>query len=73
MNYKEVPHERIITERSSDELRKMIEYGHLREKKIAEDIIPELDQVTDILSVMSDGDLSHVLNHISREVRRKRK
>lgn len=79
--YNEVPHTKIPINPMNEELRKMIEYGHKKEKDTAERIIDpitklclvsHLSPLIDILATTTDGELSHVLNYIVREIKRKK-
>ncbi len=73
--YNEVPHTKIPINPMNEELRKMIEYGHKKEKATAEriiDPITHINPLTDTLATMTDGELSHVFNYIAREVKRKK-
>lgn len=73
--YNEVPHTKISIHPMNEELRKMVEYGHKKEKATVERIIDPivyLNPLTDTLAAMTDGELSHVLNYIARETKRKK-
>lgn len=71
--YNAVPHTKIHTEKPNELIPILIELGHKPEEGgLIERLNPELKDLTNVLSKVSEADMSKVVNYIVRESNRKK-